>query len=307
MDYTWTFQRLPVCPGLFSTLDSTNCSSILKIFIRMVFITATIYMAMIHPSINNIADLSLFGIHIMQVKYSSNIIPVLFMVPILAVIDKYVTKWLPDAVKFILRPFLLTIIMAPLTLFLLGPIGSVVGTALAQFCVLLSNYGAISIGLMAFLQPILILTGMHTLLIPLIVNEMATYGFSYIFTKALAANFAIAGAAIAVGIKSKKKENKQVGLTTGITALLSVTEPAIYGCLIRYKRPFVTTCIASGICGVFMGILKIRAYAAASVSIITMPIFIGDSLNNFILACIMGAVAFAVSFILTYLFGYKEE
>jgi len=271
------------------------------------YIAAFLALAMLHPSINNIADLSLFGIHIMQVKYSSNIIPVLFMVPILAFIDKIITKWLPETIKFILRPFLLTIIMVPLTLFLLGPIGAVVGTALAQFCILLSKYGAVSIGIMALLQPVLILTGMHTLLIPLIVNEMATYGCSYIFTKALAANFAIAGAAIAVGIKSKKKENKQVGLTTGITALLSVTEPAIYGCLIRYKRPFVTACISSGICGVFMGILKIRSYAAASVSIITMPIFIGDNLKNFILACIMGAITFVVSFILTYLFGYKEE
>lgn len=271
------------------------------------YIAAFLALAMIHPVINGVEELSLFGISIMPVKYSANIIPVLFMVPILAVVDKYITKWLHETIKFILRPFLITIIMVPFTLFILGPIGSIVGSALAQFCILLSNYGGISIAIMAFLQPILVLTGMHTLLIPLIVNEMATFGSSYIFTKALAANFAIAGAAIAVGIKSKKKENRQVGLTTGITALLSVTEPAVYGCLIRYKRPFVTTCIASGICGIFIGILKIHAYAAASVSIITMPIFMGDDLNNFILACVMGAITFIVSFLLTYLFGYKEE
>ncbi len=271
------------------------------------YIAAFLSFAMIHPAINDISALSLFGIPIMQVKYSANIIPVLIMIPILAVVDKYITKWLPNAVKFILRPFLITVIMVPLTLFILGPIGSVVGTLLAKLCIVLSNYGAISIGIMAFLQPILVLTGMHTLLIPLIVNEIAANGSSYIFTKALAANFAIAGAALAVGVKAKKKENKQVGLTTGLTALLSVTEPAVYGCLIRYRRPFVTTCIASGICGILIGALKIHAYATASVSIITMPIFMGEDLNNFVLACIMGAVTFAFSFILTYLFGYKED
>lgn len=271
------------------------------------YIAAFLSLAMIHPVINNIPDLTLFGINIMQVKYSSNIIPVLFMVPILAIADRFITKWLPDAVKFILRPFLLAVIMVPLTLFILGPIGSVVGTLLANLCITLSNYGAVSIGLMALLQPILVLTGMHTLLIPLIVNEIATYGMSYIFTKALAANFAIAGAAIAVGIKAKKKENRQIGLSTGITALLSVTEPAVYGCLIRYKRPFITACIASGISGIFIGILKVHAYATASVSLLTMPIFMGEDLKNFVLACIMGAAAFILSFIITFLFGYKEE
>lgn len=271
------------------------------------YIAAFIALAMIHPAINNVDGLSLIGMNLITVKYSSNIIPVLLMLPVMAVVDKFITRIVPDAMKFILRPFLITAVMVPAIVFVLGPVGAVVGGLLAKLCVTLSNYGAISIGIMSFLQPILVLTGMHTLLVPLIVNEIATYGYSFIFCKALAANFAIAGAAVAVGVKSKKKENKQIGFSTGLTALLSVTEPAVYGCLIPLRRPFVTAVIASGVCGIAIGILKIHSYATASVSLLTLPIFIGEDLNNFILACIMAAVTFAVSFLLTFIAGVNKE
>lgn len=262
---------------------------------------------MIHPVINNIEGLSLFGIGLMQVKYSSNIIPVLLMLPTLAYVDKFITSIVPDSMKFILRPFLISAIMVPTMLFILGPVGSVIGGLLANLCLLLSDYGAVSIGLMAFFQPVLVITGMHTLIIPLMVNEIATYGFSYIFCKALAANFAIAGAAMAVGVRSKNKEYKQIGFSTGLTALLSVTEPALYGCLVPLRRPFITTMIASGLCGIIIGFLKIHSYATASVSILTLPIFMGEDLTNFVLACVMAAVTFVVSFVLTSIFGIKKE
>ncbi len=271
------------------------------------YLAAFLALVMIHPAINNIEGLSLFGFDIEQVKYSANIIPALMMVPVLAFFDKKISKIIPEAMTFILKPFILTMVIVPLSLFILGPLGAYVGKLLADLCVMLSNYGAISIGLMSLLQPVLVLTGMHTVLIPLIVNEIATYGFSYIFTKALAANFAIAGAAIAVGLKAKNKKNKQIGFTTGTTALLSVTEPAIYGCLIRFKKPFVTAMIASGICGTIIGALKIHSYATAPVSLLTMPIFMGSDLTNFVLACGMAVVTFTVSLVITYIVGIDED
>ena len=68
-------------------------------------------------------------------------------------------------------------------------------------------------------------------------NEVAMTGYSFVLDRALAANFAMAGAAFAVGFKAKKSINKSSGFSSGLTALLSVTEPALYGCLVRLKRP----------------------------------------------------------------------
>ncbi len=141
---------------------------------------------------------------------------------------------------------------------------------------------------------------------PVIVNELTTFGYSTIFSANIAVNFAIAGTALAVGIKSKNRERKSVGLSTGLTALLSVTEPALYGCVIPFKRTLMSSCIASGIAGIFVGLLKVKGYAAASVSLLTLPVFMGETMSNFVYACIVAAIAAALGFILTYIL-YKED
>ncbi len=267
---------------------------------------AFISLALISSSISGVEGLSMFGLSISTVTYSSNIVPVLLFVPVLAWLEKFMDKHLPKEASFILKPFLCTIIVTPITLFVLGPIGTWVGTFLANVCVTLSSFGGVAMGLAALFMPLLVITGMHTMLIPVIVNELATYGYSTIFAANIAANFAVAGTALAVGVKAKNKDTRSVGLSTGVTALLSVTEPAIYGCVIPFKRTLLTACAASGITGIFIGLFQIKGYAAASVSILTLPVFLGEDMMNFVLACAMAALATALGFVLTFIF-FKED
>ncbi len=267
---------------------------------------AFISLALVGTSINGAEGLSMFGLPISQVTYSSNIVPVLLFVPILAIVEKFLDKRLPKAASFVLKPLISTVIVATLTLFVLGPIGTWIGAALANLCVILSDFGGIAFGLAAFFMPFLVITGMHTMLIPVIVNELTTFGYSTVFAANIAVNFAIAGTALAIGVKSKNKEKRSVGLSTGVTALLSVTEPALYGCVIPGKKTLLTACTASGIAGILVGVLKIKGYAAASVSLLTLPVFMGPEASNFIYACIAAAVACLGGFVLAMLF-YKEE
>ncbi|MCD7929305.1 MAG: glucose PTS transporter subunit IIA [Clostridiales bacterium] len=267
---------------------------------------AFISLALISSSISGVEGLSMFGLSISTVTYSSNIVPVLLFVPVLAWLEKFMDKHLPKEASFILKPFLCTIIVTPITLFVLGPIGTWVGTFLANVCVTLSSFGGVAMGLAALFMPLLVITGMHTMLIPVIVNELATYGYSTIFAANIAVNFAVAGTALAVGVKAKNKDTRSVGLSTGVTALLSVTEPAIYGCVIPFKRTLLTACAASGITGIFIGLFQIKGYAAASVSILTLPVFLGEDMMNFVLACAMAALATALGFVLTFIF-FKED
>lgn len=132
-------------------------------------------------------------------------------------------------------------------------------------------------------------------------------GSSLLFSKALAANLAIGGAALAVGIKAKKAENRQTGISTGVTALLSVTEPALYGCLIRLKKPLISAMIASALTGIFIGIFDIRAYATASCSFLTLPIFMGGPMSNFYLACAAAVLAVILGFAVTWIVGFDED
>lgn len=271
------------------------------------YVAAFIMLALCSASVTGVEGLSIFGIPLMTVKYTSNIVPALLMVPVMSVLDKFVLKVTPNAVKSIIRPFVLSMIMFPITLIILGPIGTIVGSALAQFCVWVTSFGGLSMAILSALHPLLVMVGMHTIITPLIVNEITAVGSSLLFSKALAANLAIAGAALAVGVKAKKAENKEVGISTGITAMLSVTEPALYGVLIRMKKPLISAIIASAITGIFIGIFDIRAYATASCSFLTLPIFMGGSMSNFYLACAAAVMATVLGFVITCIIGFDED
>ena len=270
------------------------------------YIAAFIMLALCSSTISGVEGLSIFGITLTTVKYTSNIVPALMMVPVLAALDKVIVKYSPNALKSVLRPFVLSMVMFPVTLLVLGPIGTLVGKLLAQFCIWVTSFGGLSMAILSALHPLLVMVGMHTIITPLIVNEITTVGSSLLFSKALAANLAIAGSALAVGFKSKKAENKEAGISTGITALLSVTEPALYGVLIRLKKPLISAIIASAITGVFIGIFDIRAYATASCSFLTLPIFMGGAMSNFYLACAAAVIATVLGFVITWFMGFDE-
>ena len=271
------------------------------------YVAAFILLALCSGAVSGVADLTIFGLPVTTVKYTSNIVPALLMVPVMAQLDKLILKFSPDAIKSVIRPFILAMVMFPLTLVVLGPIGTLVGTALANFCVWLTSFGGLSMAVLSALHPLLVMVGMHTIITPLIINEITAVGSSLLFSKALAANLAIAGAALAVGVKAKKAENKQAGLSTGVTALLSVTEPALYGCLIRLKKPLISAIIASAITGIFIGIFDVRAYATASCSLLTLPIFMGGPMSNFYLACAAAVIAVALGFVITWFVGFDED
>lgn len=270
------------------------------------YVAAFIMLALCSSTISGVEGLSIFGISLTTVKYTSNIVPALMMVPVLAAFDKVIIKYSPNAIKSVVRPFVLSMVMFPVTLLVLGPIGTLVGKLLAQFCIWVTSFGGLSMAILSALHPLLVMVGMHTIITPLIVNEITTVGSSLLFSKALAANLAIAGAALAVGFKAKKAENKEAGISTGITALLSVTEPALYGVLIRLKKPLISAIIASAITGVFIGIFDIRAYATASCSFLTLPIFMGGAMSNFYLACAAAVIATVLGFVITWFMGFDE-
>lgn len=271
------------------------------------YLAAFIMLALCSPAISGVADLKLFGITLTKVAYTSNIVPALLMVPVMALLDKMLMSKLPEALKSVFRPLILSAVMFILTLYILGPIGTLIGTALANLCVWLTSFGGLSMAVLSALHPLLVMVGMHTVITPLIINEIAATGSSLLFSKALAANLAIAGAALAVGVKAKKAENKQAGISTGVTALLSVTEPALYGCLIRFRKPLISAIVASAITGIFIGIFDVRAFATASCSFLTLPIFLGGTMTNFILACVAAVMATVLGFIITWFVGFDEE
>lgn len=272
------------------------------------YIAGLISLAMI-ISFNQQDGQSLFGLALSNVKYISCIIPVLMFVPLQAWVEKMFVKYVPGALHFTLKPLALLLVVCPVVLFVFGPIGGWVGSLLANFCIwLMEAIGPLALAVLSFLHPLTVMTGMHYLFSPIMANEMAEVGYTFVLCRALAANFAIAGAALAVAVKAKNPDNKSIGLSTGITAIISVTEPALYGCLIRLRRPLIAACAAAGVTGIFLGLFKVHAYAIASPSLFALPIFIGEAgMGNFILACVGALMGVVLGFVFTWLLGFKED
>lgn len=253
-------------------------------------------------------NMSVFGISIPEVNYSGAIVPVLLMVPVLAVLDKFLTNHLHKNLVYMFKPLICAAVMLPLVLFVFGPIGAFVGTLLVDACIALMKVGPISMAILAALHPITVIFGMHSLFTPILVNELTTSGMTHVLCRALAANFAMAGAAVAVGVKAKKVSTKSVGFSAGVTALLAATEPALYGVLLPLKRPLIAACGAAGVAGAVIGLLGIHAYSMGSFNLFTLSFTIGgDAMTNFYMACGCAALAFVLGFVFTWLLGFKED
>ena len=118
------------------------------------------------------------------------------------------------------------------------------------------------------------------------------------------ANFAQAGASFGAFFRLKDAKMKSVAVSAGISALCGITEPALYGISVKYKKPMIAAVIAGTIGGAICGIGGARAYAVAIPSLLTIPAFIGPGFAAFIVGI---AAAFAVSFALTLVLGLQEE
>lgn len=253
-------------------------------------------------------EMTLLGIHVPSVNYGSNIVVPLLMVPVLAVVDHFLLKHLHKNLMTILKPLICVVVTMPLVLFVFGPVGSLVGTALVNICTFLMNFGPLSMAVLAFMHPITVIFGMHSLFTPILVNELATDGVTYVLCRALAANFAMAGAALGVGLKAKKASLKSTGITTSITGLLAATEPALYGVLLPLRRPLIAACLAAAVSGAFIGVFQVHAYSMGSFNLFTLAYTIGgETMTNFYLACAFAALAFVLGVVFTWILGFKEE
>jgi PTS system beta-glucosides-specific IIC component len=198
------------------------------------------------------------------------------------------------------------LIVAPIMLIIIGPISVVLGNWLLAGCQVMSKWGWIAVGINAAIFPLMVLTGTHNATIPLIVQMFAKQGFDPIFlTSGMAANMAEAGAAGAVALKTKNKGLRGTAISASVSALLGITEPALYGVNLRLKRPFAAVLLGSLLGGCYIGMIGLTAPTFVTPSILTAPIFVGAGVNLLVgLSAI--PVCYFITFIITYLFGFED-
>ena len=250
-----------------------------------------------------------FSIPVTPMTYAYSVIPVILMVWIMSYIEKFVDKITPRIVKLILHPTLVIIISAPIAIIAIGPLGGIIGNGLAIAIDFLSaKLGFVIVGILAATFPFIVMTGMHHALTPIGLNAIATGGSdALIFVSQVCSNVAQGGASLAVAVKSKNENMKQLASASGISALMGITEPALYGVTLKLKRPVVAAALAAGIGGIVGGILQVSLYIAQN-SLLAIPAFIGaKGMTNLLYGIIMIIVSFVGSFVLTFVLGFKDE
>lgn len=253
--------------------------------------------------------ISFLSVPVKAVSYGASVIPALLMVWLMSYIQKGVDKVTPKALKLILNPSLILLISAPIALVAIGPLGSFAGDLLSGVIDLLSNkLGFALVGILAAAWPFIVMTGMHHALTPIFLATFASTGQeSLILIAQVCANIAQAGATWAVALRSKRKETKELATAAGLSAIMGITEPAIYGVTLKLKKPMIAASIGAGIAGLFGGLMHVTLYVLQN-SIMAALAFSGDKgTSNIIYGIIMIAVSLIVAFALSYIFGFKEE
>ena len=228
---------------------------------------------LLHPTIldaagkiaeTGIDKIDFLGLPILLVKYTSTVIPIILSVWLLSYVYKFVEKIVPDLLKVLLVPMITLLIMVPVQLIAIGPFGSYVGTWIAEgLNILFAKSGIVAGALLGFFRPILVMFGMHYSIMPMQIQQVAETGVTVLTASALAANLAQAGAAFGVFLKTRNKTMKAAAGSSSLTALFGITEPAIYGVTLRYKKPFFAGCLAAGLVSGFFGLVNANANANA--------------------------------------------
>ena len=243
--------------------------------------------------------------------YTESVIPILLGLIVLHYLEKFLKKITPEILQLILVPGLSLIIMIPVLLVVVGPVGIYVGYLIQKLYTALYTFSPVLGGIIVGgLWGVCVIFGAHRALLPIGLNDVAMTGTNTLMCFAGAANFAQAGAALGVMLKTKDKNLKQVAASASVSGwLVGITEPAIYGCNLRLKKPMVCAIIAGAAGGAVMGIGKAVNTGFANNGILTIMSYYGEgtSLSQFLAYLIGICVSFFGAAVLTYIVGFDDS
>lgn len=251
-----------------------------------------------------VTTLSFLGLPILLVSYSSTVIPIILSVWVLSLIYKRIDNLIPDFLKVLFTSMVVLFIMVPLELIVLGPIGSYLGTYIAQFMDWFYNFGGfVAAALLGGTRSLLTMMGMHYALAPLQIQQIAETGISTLLVSALTANFAQAGAALGTGLAIKNKSEKSLAFSASLSAFFGITEPAMYGVNLKYKKPFIFAMVSSAIAAAFLSFFHAGAMTYAPPGLFTLITYTADSFVFIILGVLLSS---GLACMLSYFFGVSK-
>lgn len=263
---------------------------------------------MVHPNYMTLVSagepVSMFGfLPVTLATYTSTVIPVILVIYVASWVQKLADRLSPKVVKFFFRPMLTLLVMTPLTYCIIGPLGNLAGQGLeAGLSVIQNNAPWFLPIFFGALGPMVIMLGMHyAVTIPLAMAAIAAFGYDMLGAGFLVANIAQGAAAFAVAMQAKDSGFRTLAISTGCSALLGTTEPALYGVNLRLKKPLAASVLGGLAGGIVCGLAGVKRIVFGPTGLTSIAIFIDpDNAMNFVFALVGIAVTFVVTFALTY-------
>lgn len=272
---------------------------------------------LVHPSFIDLMakaaqgePVEFMGLSVTAVKYTYTVIPALVMTWLLSYIERWVDKITPAVTKNFLKPMLIVLISAPIAILLIGPLGIWIGSGISALVYTVHSYlGWLSVAIMGGLWPLLVMTGMHRVFTPTIIQTIAETGKEgMVMPSEIGANLSLGGSSLAVAWKTKNPELRQTALAAAASAIVAgISEPALYGVAVRLKRPLVAALISGFVCGGVAGAAGLASHSMAAPGLFTSVQFFDPS-NPMTIVWVFGVMALAVvlSFILTLVLGFED-
>ncbi len=299
--------------ALFSFMPFILAFSAAKRFRCNPYVSAVLAGVLLHSSftgLNTGDPVHLFGfIPVTMISYGGSVVPILLIVWVQSYIEKFANKISPKPVKIFLAPMITIIVTGIIGITIAGPLGNLVGQVIAIGFNWLNDYaGWVIPVLMGTFCPFFVMTGMHYCFAPIQTIQYATLGYGTILGPGmLASNIAQGTAALVVGIKSKNKDLKQLGFSSGVTGLMGITEPALYGVNLRLKKPLYASMIGGCAAGLYAGITGIHTFSSTTAGIFALPVYIGgEGFGNVINAAITIVISIIVTAVATFLIGFDD-
>ncbi|SEO06844.1 PTS system, beta-glucosides-specific IIC component [Amphibacillus marinus] len=325
-DTSGTYQILNAAgDGLFYFLPVILGYTAMKKFGGTPFLGMTIAMALVYPALEGIPGASeplyylfsgtlfespiyveFLGIPIILMTYSMSVIPIIISTLFAAKVEKFLKRVIPSVVSMFLVPMFTILLIVPLTFIVIGPIATWASQLLGEVTVWAYDLSPVIAGIfLGGLWLVFVMFGLHWGLVPIAINNFAVNGSDSILALVFVHSFALAGAILAVWIKTKNQKLKGLCAPALISSIFGVTEPAMYGIALPLKKPFIFTLITSAIGGGVLGFFRVTGYVMGGLGVFQFPSFIGpEGFDTAFIASVVATVlGFVVAFLLTYSFG----
>lgn len=302
--------------AIFYFLPVLLAYSSAKVFGTNQVLAASVALFLTHPEVvmsmdNMIPNSDFFGIPLQATgSYPNSVIPIIFIIWGQSYIEKFFDKIIPSLVRGIFLPVLVLVTTGILGIFVLGPLGTLLGNAIGWILALLTeNVGWLVPIVMGAFGMFIVMVGGHYTLFPIVAQTIAAGGTDAIMTPGLlASNLALTGAAVAVFLKTKNTAYKSYSLSAAVTASLGVSQPAVYGVALPMKNVLMAAVIGGGIGGAWAGFTDFVSYAFTNPGLASIPAFLNPdgSMGNFYNGLIVIVLSFTAAFLIVWFTPFHE-